>query len=102
MTPSQARDVLLTTSSLQAPDGPDTPVGTLTGGRTYDNLQPVHDAPPGTPQVPGVVSGWGLPNLQKPCKGRGSSSVRWQWLYPAVPAISGLTRFPMKPFAPVA
>ncbi|MBT0626342.1 autotransporter outer membrane beta-barrel domain-containing protein [Pseudomonas fluorescens] len=71
MTASQARDVLLTTSSLQAPDGPDTPVGTLTGGRTYDNLQPVHDAAPGTPQVPGVVSGWGLPNLQKAMQGPG-------------------------------
>lgn len=71
MTASQARDVLLTTSSLQAPDGADTPVGELTGGRTYDNLQPVHDAAPGTPQVPGVVSGWGLPNLQKAMQGPG-------------------------------
>ncbi|QJI30883.1 autotransporter outer membrane beta-barrel domain-containing protein [Pseudomonas sp. ADAK18] len=71
MTATQARDVLLTTSNLQAPDGPDTPVGNLTGGRTYDNLQPVHDAAPGTPQVPGVVSGWGLPNLQKAMQGPG-------------------------------
>ncbi|AVO58682.1 autotransporter domain-containing protein [Pseudomonas chlororaphis] len=71
MTASQARDVLLTTSTLQTPDGPDTPVGDRTGGRTYDNLQPVHDAAPGTPQVPGVVNGWGLPNLKKAMQGPG-------------------------------
>jgi len=71
MTSTQARDVLLTTSSLQAPDGPNTPVGNQAGARTYDRLQPVHDAAPGTPQVPGVVSGWGLPNLQKAMQGPG-------------------------------
>ncbi|OLF54700.1 autotransporter domain-containing protein [Pseudomonas chlororaphis] len=71
LTASQARDVLLTTATLQAPDSPDTPVGERTGGRTYDNLQPVHDAAPGTPQVPGAVNGWGLPNLKKAMQGPG-------------------------------
>ncbi|MFC6299094.1 autotransporter outer membrane beta-barrel domain-containing protein [Pseudomonas sp. CCM 7893] len=71
MSASQARDVLLTTASLQAPDGADTPVGAEEGPRTGRPLQPVYNAPPGTPQVPGVVSGWGLPNLQKAMQGPG-------------------------------
>ncbi|BDH46006.1 serine protease [Salmonella enterica subsp. enterica serovar Choleraesuis] len=69
LAPAEIRNILLTTSTLQLADNPGQ-IPTETGLRTLDYLQPLHDAPAGTAQVPNEF-GWGIPNLQKAMQGPG-------------------------------
>lgn len=72
LSPTEIRNVLLTTSTLQLADNPEQlpGPGSEDGLRTYDYLQPVHNAPAGTPQVPNDF-GWGIPDLKKAMQGPG-------------------------------
>ncbi|MGU5952097.1 autotransporter domain-containing protein [Klebsiella pneumoniae] len=69
MSPSQVRDVLLTTSTLKSPESAQAMYSEDKGLRTYSNLTPLQDYSETAPKIPNAISGWGLPDLNKAMKG---------------------------------